>query len=67
VAGSSAAGPPTLLDRVGLGERGAPGPAGLLSGGEQQRLAVAVALANGPRLLLSGTNQTSQLDPESAG
>src|SRR5258708_12163850 len=40
-----------LLDAVGLSAV-AHRPAGRLSGGEQQRLAVAVAPANGPRLLL---------------
>lgn len=42
----------TLLDELGLAERAAHRP-GALSGGEQQRVAVARALARGPRLLLA--------------
>jgi putative ABC transport system ATP-binding protein len=53
-----------LLDIVGLGPI-AQRRAGRLSGGEQQRLAIAIALANGPRLLLAD-EPTSQLDRVSA-
>lgn len=49
-----------LLEAVGL-SASARKPVRALSGGEQQRLAVAVGLANGPRVLLAD-EPTSQLD-----
>ncbi|MGH7777869.1 MAG: ABC transporter ATP-binding protein [Candidatus Dormibacterales bacterium] len=52
--------PRDLLDRLGLGEVAAQ-PVSTLSGGEQQRVALAVGAAGTPRLLLVD-EPTSQLD-----